>query len=99
MNLTASLEADKKGGVPGDVVTLTLTLKNTGKVNYTNINVTDPTLGQVFSNLTLDAGKTETYTKEVTITDSADYLFSLDGDGCRWNWKRLPVPAKYPSPR
>lgn len=77
VNLTASLEADKKGGVPGDVVTLTLTLKNTGKVNYTNINVTDPTLGQVFSNLTLDAGKTETYTKEVTITDSADYLFTL----------------------
>lgn len=77
VNLTAKLEADKKGGAPGEVVTLTLTLKNSGKVNYTNINVTDPTLGTVFSNLTLDAGKTETFTKEVAITDSVDYLFTL----------------------
>lgn len=77
VNLSATLEADKKGGAPGDIVKLTLTLKNTGKVDYTNINVTDPTLGVVLSNITLQAGKTETYTKEVAITESVDYLYTL----------------------
>lgn len=77
VNLSATLEANKKGGAPGEVVTLTLTLKNTGKVNFTNINVTDPTLGTVLTNVTLEAGKTQTYTKEVAITESADYLYTI----------------------
>lgn len=77
VNLTAKLSCDKKGGVPGDVIQLTLEIKNTGKTDFTNITVTDPTLGTVFSNLTLAAGKSETLTKDVTITNSADYLFTL----------------------
>jgi len=77
VNLTAKLSCDKKGGVPGDVIQLTLEIKNTGKTDFTNITVTDPTLGPVFSNLTLAAGKSETLTKDVTITNSADYLFTL----------------------
>lgn len=77
VNLTAKLSCDKKGGVPGDVIQLKLEISNTGKTDFTNITVTDPTLGTVFSNLTLAAGKSETLTKDVTITDSADYLFTL----------------------
>lgn len=77
VNLTASLAADKKGGMPGDIVTLTLTLKNTGSVDYNAITVTDPTLGTVFQNESLAAGKKLELKKEVTITDTADYLFTV----------------------
>ena len=42
VNLTAKLSCDKKGGVPGDVIQLTLEIKNTGKTDFTNITVTDP---------------------------------------------------------
>lgn len=79
VNLSATLAADKKGGSAGDVVTLTLTLKNTGSVDYNNITVTDSTLGTVFQNETLAKGKTAKLTKEVTITDSVDYLFTVTG--------------------
>ncbi len=79
VKLTASLKADKKGGNAGDTVKLTLTLKNTGKSNYENITVTDPTLGTVFTGLTVEAGKTLTQEKEVTITKSASYQFTVTG--------------------
>ena len=48
-------------------------------MDYNNITVTDSTLGTVFQNETLAKGKTATLTKEVTITDSVDYLFTVTG--------------------
>lgn len=77
MDLSASLAADKKGGAPGETVKLTLTLKNTGKTDYTGIVVTDPVLGEVFSGLTVAAGKTETFTREVTMADTVSYQFAV----------------------
>ncbi len=79
VKLTATLSADKKGGSAGDTVKLTLTLKNTGKSNYENITVTDPTLGTLFTGLTVEAGKTITQEKEITITNSASYQFTVTG--------------------
>ena len=79
VKLTASLSADKKGGNAGDTVKLTLTLKNTGKTNYENITVTDPTLGTVFTGLSVEAGKTVTQEKEITIAKSASYQFTVTG--------------------
>ena len=49
VKLKATLSADKKGGTAGEVVKLTLTLKNSGKTAYNNLEVTDPTLGTVFT--------------------------------------------------
>ena len=77
VDLTAKLSADKKGGAPGDTLTLTLILTNSGTVDYTNINVTDPVLGDVFTGLTLAAGKSEAQTKEIAITESVDYMFTV----------------------
>jgi len=79
VNLTATLKADKKGGNPGDPVKFTLTLKNTGKVDYDNITVTDATLGTVFSGLSVKAGKTLTQEKEILISKSTSYQFTVTG--------------------
>lgn len=80
VKLSATLKADKKGGAAGDTVKLTLTLKNTGKVDYHNVSVTDATLGEVFSSQSVAAGKTLELTKELTITDSMDLVFTVKGE-------------------
>lgn len=79
VKLTATLTADKKGGTAGDTVLLTLKLKNTGKSDYENITVTDPTLGTLFTGLSVKAGETITQEKEITISKSASYQFTVTG--------------------
>ena len=79
IKLEASLTADKKGGVAGDTVKLTLTLKNTGSADYQNVTVTDAQLGELFTGLSVPAKKTVTQEKEITITGSADYQFIIAG--------------------
>ncbi|MBQ8555489.1 MAG: hypothetical protein IJ438_06380 [Clostridia bacterium] len=79
VKLTATLKADKKGGNPGETMKLTLTLKNTGKVDYENITVTDAQLGTVFTGLVVKAGETVTQEKEITITNTAEYQFTVSG--------------------
>lgn len=79
VNLTATLTADRKGGNVGDEVKLTLTLKNTGKKNITGITVTDPTLNTVFTDVTVDAGKTVKLEKTITMTETAEYQFTVTG--------------------
>ena len=80
VNLSASLKADKKGGAPGDTVKLTLTLKNSGNLDFTNVTVTDPALGTVFSGETVKAGETVTLEKELTITETREYQFTVTAD-------------------
>ena len=80
VNLSATLKADKKGGAPGDTVKLTLTLKNTGKLDLTNVTVTDPALGTVFRNETVKAGQTVTLEKELTITTTQELQFTVTAD-------------------
>ena len=85
VNLSATLKADKKGGAPGDTVKLTLTLKNTGNLDFTNVTVSDPSLGTVFSGETVKAGETVTLEKELTITESQELLFSVKGEDTAGN--------------
>ena len=79
VKLTASLAASKKGGLPGDTVKLTLTLKNTGSADYQNVSVSDAVLGELFTGQTVPAGQTVTLEKDITITDSEDYQFTVTG--------------------
>ena len=79
VKLVASLKADKKGGPVGDTVKLTLTLENTGKVDYQNVTVTDPLLGTVFTGLAVEAGQTLTQEKELTISQNCDLQFTVSG--------------------
>ena len=85
MDLTATLSADKKGGAPGDTVKLTLKLKNSGKGDYTNVSVTDETLGEVFSGETVKAGDTLTLEKDLTVTETTDLQFIVKADGADGN--------------
>ena len=80
VNLTAALKADKKGGAPGDTVKLTLTLKNSGNLDFTNVTVTDPALGTVFSGESVKAGETLTLEKELTITETQELQFTVTAD-------------------
>ena len=80
VNLAASLKADKKGGAPGDTVKLTLTLKNSGNLDFTNVTVTDPVLGTVFSGETVKAGETKTLEKDLIITETQEIQFTVKAD-------------------
>ena len=80
VNLNASLKADKKGGAPGETVKLTLTLKNSGNLDFTNVTVIDPALGTVFSGETVKAGETVTLEKDLTITESQELQFTVTAE-------------------
>ena len=80
VKLSATLTADKKGGAPGDTVKLTLKLKNSGTTDFTNVTVTDATLGTVFSGESVKAGETVTLEKELTITENMDLQFTIKAD-------------------
>ncbi len=75
--LTAKLTASSKGVAIGGKVKLTLELKNEGNVNYTDVRVTDKTLGDVFTNQELAAGGSLKLEKEITLTQTTDYQFSI----------------------
>ena len=81
MNLTATLTADRKGGAPGDTVKLTLKLKNSGKTEITDVNVTDETLGEVFTGEKVPAGETVTLEKNLTVTETTDLQFIVRANG------------------
>ena len=81
MDLSVSLSADKKGGAPGDTVKLKLTMKNSGKGDYSNIEVTDEGLGVVFSGETLRAGENVVLEKDLVITETTDLQFIVKAEG------------------
>ncbi len=102
IKLTADLTADKKGGAVGDTVKLTLKLKNGGTVDFKNITVTDPILGEVFTNQAVTAGKTITLEKDVPVTETVDYQFTIKGEDADGNavetaTDRLSVTAVDPN--
>ena len=80
VKLTASVTADKKGGAPGDTVKLTLKLRNSGTVDFTNVTITDDNLGEVFKDLTVKAKETVTLTHDMTITETQDVQFTVNAE-------------------
>lgn len=76
-SLSASLSTSSKGVAENGVVTLTLSLKNTGNMDYSDIRVTDAALGDVFTNQEVKAGKTLKLEKEVTIPATMDFQFNV----------------------
>ena len=76
-SLTAKLTSDVKGVVENGTVTLSLELKNTGSVDYSDLRVTDPSLGDVFTNQQLKAGESLKLEKEITVPATAEYQFTV----------------------
>ena len=80
VKLSATLTADKKGGAPGDTVKLTVKLKNSGTVDFTNVKLTDEHLGEVFSDVTVKANETVTLEKDLTITETQEIQFTVTAE-------------------
>jgi len=102
VKLAATLTADKKGGPIGESIKLTLNLKNSGTVDFQNLTITDPTLGEVFANQTVVAGQTVTLEKDVPIAETVDYQFTVKGEDATGNAvetasERITVTAVDPS--
>ena len=102
VNLQGTLSADKKGGLVGDAATITLSLKNTGKVDYTNVTVTDPVLGELFAGQTVKAGETLKLEKTISIAATQDYQFTIkaqdaEGNAIETASDRLTLTAIDPS--
>lgn len=76
-SMTAKLISSAKGAEVNGKVTLTLELKNTGTVDYSNLRVEDGTLGEVFSNQSLPKGETLKLEKEITLPGTMDYQFVI----------------------
>lgn len=76
--LSAALSSSAKGVVENGTITLKLTLKNTGSVDYSDIRVSDAALGDVFTNQELKAGKSLELTKDVTVPATTDYQFIIN---------------------
>ena len=79
MKLSATLTADKKGGLTGDTVKLTVTLKNSGKEEYNGITISDANLGDVFTDVTVAAGESVKLEKEIAISTTSEYQFTVTG--------------------
>ena len=77
VNLKATLASDRKGAVAGEQAVLTITLKNTGKVAYSDITVTERTLGELFSGQTLAAGESKTLEHTITVDATRDYIVDV----------------------
>lgn len=75
--MTAKLTSSAKGVTTNGKVTLTLELTNKGNVDYSDLRVTDPTLGEVFSNQSLAKNGTLKLEKEITLTKTTDYQFTI----------------------
>ncbi|NLB91322.1 MAG: hypothetical protein GX786_08930, partial [Clostridiales bacterium] len=77
--LSARLSASAQGVNKNEKATLTLTLENTGKKDYIVKTVKDIELGEeVFTNISVPAGKKVTETKEFIITGDVKFTYVID---------------------
>ena len=68
----------------GDKVDLTCTITNKGDLEYTKLSITDATLGNIESGVTLGAGKEWSVDKSITVNNAGTYQFvvtALDPSG------------------
>ena len=80
VKLSATLTTDKKGGAPGDTVKLTVKLKNSGNVDFTDVALTDENLGEAFSGVKVPAGEPVTLEKYMVVSETQDIQFTVTGD-------------------
>lgn len=72
-------DAGTEAAKPGDKVTLTLTLKNTSNLTYSNLAVEDDTLGEIEKDFEVKPGETKEITTEIIASNAGDYQFKVTG--------------------
>lgn len=75
--LHVKLSASSAGVVVGNEVTLKLVIENKGNIDYYNLSVSDPKLGEVFSGETSTAGSKLTLEKTITMQENQDFQFTI----------------------
>ena len=80
VKLSATLKADKKGGAPGDTVKLTLTLKNSGTLDFTNVTVHNDSAVEV-KNISVKSGDVTLYSfASIPAGQSASFIRDVDAN-------------------
>lgn len=80
VQFTTLLEADKTNVAPGEVVTLRITLSNTGNIPLSRLRLKDSVLGDLGILLSeLKAGQEYTVTKTVQIKSTTTFHFEVTG--------------------
>ncbi len=75
--MNAKLTSSATGVAINGKLTLTLELSNNGNVDYSDLRVTDSTLGEVFSNQSLASKGSLKLEKEITLSKTTDYQFTI----------------------
>lgn len=73
-----SLSASTTRANVGDSVTLTCKVTNQGSLDIASYTISDPKLGQLYSGGALKAGQSKTFTKKVTMSETASYTFTVN---------------------
>lgn len=85
INLTATLTASKSLVNNGDKVDLVCEIKNSGSVSYKNIKITEMSIGEIASGISIKANKSYKETKTVVVDGSTDYQFIITGEDSSGN--------------
>lgn len=78
-DLILELTASKLTVDAGDKVDLTCVITNRSDLSYEQLKVTDKTLGDVESNLSLGSGKSHTITRNILVNETSTYQFVING--------------------
>lgn len=77
--LYAVLTTERSSAREGDTITLCLTLQNRGSQDVRGVAVTDPLLGEVFTDLCIPAGSLVMLEKTLILEESCELLFTASG--------------------
>lgn len=78
-SLAVTKSPDSTMAAPGQLVTYSYQVRNTGDVTLSGVSVTDDKLGTVVSGVTLAAGATGTYWKSGAVTQTVSNLATVTG--------------------
>lgn len=95
--ITVSLKADLTSVLAEEKVTLTCSLSNEGNVAFTDVVLSEETLGEMGTGISLDVGKLYSTTKIVKPTQTVSYVFTAtakDADGQSYSFSSTPVTVQ-----
>jgi hypothetical protein len=81
------VETNKNVIAEGEELTVICTVTNTGTADFTGVEITEKTIGDMFSIDGLAAGESQVFTKNITIDESTKLEFTAAGDnGTEQEW-------------
>ena len=75
--LTVTLKSDVSAVQAGDSVTLVCSVVNEGNVAFSNVTISDATLGTIIDSAQLEVGKAYSWNKMIKPVNSQNYMFTV----------------------